>query len=204
MINRNFTKYVGLLLILMLAISITGCRRSSEEEPLPEPAPTEIDNSSENAGEAGDPEETEQGDRHYYVLYLKHRDQAFIFSDTHSIRENDPLLADQTLSEFVIERLIDQKGVGELINPIHPDTKLLSLEQDGRKVTVNLSQEFVEGMTGTQEDTEATVAMVVNSLITLPGIDRVSLQIEGEQPDFINGLAIRDVYEFITEYYPDK
>jgi uncharacterized protein (UPF0371 family) len=59
-------------------------------------------------------------------------------------------------------------------------------------------------MTGTSEDTEATIAMLVNSLITLPGIDQVTLMIEGEIPETINELVIRDVYEFITEYYPDK
>jgi spore germination protein GerM len=80
----------------------------------------------------------------------------------------------------------------------------LSLEQDGRKAIVNLSGEFVDGMTGTSEDTEATIAMLVNSLITLPGIDQVTLMIEGEIPETINELVIRDVYEFITEYYPDK
>jgi spore germination protein GerM len=192
------------LLVLIVFISGAGCSNRNESEKLPSEIPDETQNNRENQDSNNEQSVSEPVDAHHYVLYLKHRDQAYIFSDTYSVQNNDPALAEKSLAEYVIGQLIRQPGVGELINPIHPETKLLSLEQDGRKAIVNLSGEFVDGMTGTSEDTEATIAMLVNSLITLPGIDQVTLMIEGEIPETINELVIRDVYEFITEYYPDK
>lgn len=193
-----------MLLVLIIFLSAAGCSSTNEAEELPADRPEESQDDGENQENNNELSASEPVAVHHYVLYLKHRDQAYIFSDTYSIQNNNPALADRSLAEYVIEHLIRQPGVGELINPIHPETKLLSLEQDNRKVIVNLSGEFVDGMTGTSEDTEATIAMVVNSLITLPGIDQVTLLIEGEIPETINELIIRDVYEFITEYYPDK
>lgn len=201
--NKNKTLLlIAFVLIVVMIIPMTGCRRSETELPAQETVPEEIVEENNETPRADDVEEDQ--DNQYYVLYLKHKDQAFIFSDTYHIKADDPKLAGKSLAEFVMEELIKQKGVGELINPIHPETKILSMEQDGRKVTLNLSQEFADGLTGTAADTEATIAMVVNTLITLPSIDRVSLLIEGVKPDTINGLAVQEVYGFITEYYPDK
>ncbi|MDW7670367.1 MAG: GerMN domain-containing protein [Bacillota bacterium] len=197
-------KWMIWLFIFIVLLSSAGCSSPNGAETEPVDVPGEMQVDGENLEKNNEPEFSDPVDAHHYVLYLKHREQAFIFSDTYSIQKNDPALADRSLAEYVIEQLIRQRGVGELINPIHPQTKLLSLEQDGRKAIVNLSGEFVDGMTGTSEDTEATIAMVVNSLITLPGIDQVTLMIEGEIPETINELIISEVYAFITEYYPDK
>ncbi|SMP37708.1 GerMN domain-containing protein [Anoxynatronum buryatiense] len=202
-LQSNLLKNNILLVLLGLALVFsTACRRAlPEESPAGPPQTVENDVSEEVEP---DSMEEESVDRVYYVLYLKHRDQPFIFSDTYSIREDAPELENSSLAAFVVEQLINQQGVGELVNPIPPETQLLSILQDGRSTTVNLSSDFSDNMTGSIEDTEATIAMVVNSLITLPGIDRVILQIDGEIPSEINGLAIRGVYEFVTDYYPDK
>ncbi len=197
-------KWIIWLLVICLMVTLTACRRTTEENSLGEENPDVSDEAAPEPEKAVDSTESSPADLQYYVLYLKHRDQAFIFSNTYSVRENDPVLADRTLNEYVLERLFQQKAVGELINPIHPETQVLSLEQDGRNLTVNLSKHFVEGMKGSKDDTEAVIAMVVNTLITLPGTDRVHLLIEGKKPDQINGLAIKDVYEFMTDFYPDK
>lgn len=202
MSKKNTMILIAFVLMVVVIILITGCRRTDHELPAQEPVPEEIVEET-NETPMVDDEEKDQ-DNQYYVLYLKHKDQAFIFSDTYHIKADDPKLEGKSMAEFVIEELIKQKGVGELINPIHPKTEILSLEQNGRTVTLNLSQDFADGLTGTAADTEATIAMVVNTLITLPSIDRVSLLIEGVKPDTINGLAIQEIYGFITEYYPDK
>ncbi len=204
--NKFSARKVLMMIMLMSLFMLTfGCSRNDND-------PTENSNTTGESAPAVnrpeeeqlDNEEEEVGENLYYVLYLKHKDQAYIFSDTYSIKLNDKALENKSLGVYVIEELIQQKGVGELINPIHPDTKVLSLVQDGRKVTVDLSNDFTSGMRGTSEDTEATIAMVVNTLITLPGIDEVTLLIDGKKPGTINGLAIKDTYGFITEYYPDK
>jgi len=199
--NNIKTRIILMVMVMVMAL-VVGCRRNEEEAPDQSLQPGDISQETEAVPETDN--EENPADDQYYVLYLKHKDQAFIFSDTYRIKANDPKLENKTLPEFVIEELIKQKGVGELINPIHPETKVLSIQQEGKKITLNLSGEFADGMTGTVEDTEATIAMVVNTLITLPSIDQVSLLIDGNKPDTINGLGIMDVYGFITEYYPDK
>lgn len=202
MSKKNTMLLIAFVLMIVVINLMTGCRRTDNELPAQEPLPEEIVEETNEMPMVDDEEEDQENQ--YYVLYLKHKDQAFIFSDTYHIKADDPKLEGKSMAEFVIEELIKQKGVGELINPIHPETEILSLEQNGRTVTLNFSQEFADGLTGTPADTEATIAMVVNTLITLPSIDRVSLLIEGVKPDTINGLAIQEVYGFITEYYPDK
>lgn len=202
MINKRTMLLIIALIFSILFTMMTGCRREENEVPEQEAVPVDTVEETDETPQMNDVED--ETDNQYYVLYLKHKNQAFIFSDTYQIKADDPKLKGKSLPEFVMEELIKQKGIGELINPIHPETEILSLEQNGRKVTLNLSKEFVDGLTGTVEDTEATIAMVVNTLITLPSIDQVSLLIEGENPDTINGLAIQEVYKFITEYYPDK
>ncbi len=202
MIKKRSIIFTMALIFAILFTMMAGCRREENEVPEQEPVPVDTVEEVNETPEMNDVED--DTDDHDYVLYLKHKDQAFIFSDTYQIKANDPNLEGKSLPEFVMEELIKQKGIGELINPIHPETEILSLEQNGRKVTLNLSKEFADGLTGTVEDTEVTIAMVVNTLITLPSIDQVSLLIEGEKPDTINGLAIQEVYGFITEYYPDK
>lgn len=198
--SGNHKMTMVLLMVIVMVMMFAGCRRNLGEPPVQDPG---TDPSQDAVQEVVD-DPANEAEVHYYVLYLKHKDQAYIFSNTYSIKTNDPQLADKSLAEFVVEALIRQTGVGELINPIPSETKLLSLEQDGKRVTVNLSQEFADGLTGSLEDTGATIAMVVNSLITLPSIDQVTLLIDGNAPGTINGLVIKEFYGFITEYYPGK
>ena len=201
--SNELKKVLLLLLVLPMIVSGVGCRRSPEPEPVPDGDPSLNEMDSENQVDTSESQNND-ADRHYFVLYLKHRDHPYIFSDTFHIRENDPALNDQSLAEYVMKRLLAHEPVGELVNPIPSETELLSLIQEGRRVTVNLSREFAEDISGTEYDIEATIAMIVNTMITLPGIDRVVLQIEGTTPDEIQGVSIQREYEFMTDYYPDK
>ncbi len=186
-------------LFIVIAMSLSGC--GSDE---PEPVLEESAEQEEQQEMESDPVAEEQNDRIQYVLYLKHRDQPFIFSDSYQISETDERLNNKSLSEFVLEELIKQDGVGELINPIPDGTEILSVEHEGRLAIVNLSREFIDNINGTEDDIESTIAMIVNSLITLPENDRVRLLVEGEAIEQIGNLPIQSEYEFITTYYPDK
>ena len=187
-------------LFMAIVMSLSGCR-SDEPEPV-----LEESSQQEEQQEVveSDPAEEEENDRIQYVLYLKHQDQPFIFSDSYQISETDERLSHKSLSEFVLEELINQDGVGELINPIPGGTEILSVEHEGRVAIVDLSREFVDNINGTEEDIEATIAMIVNSLITLSENDRVRLLVEGETIEQIGNLTVQNEYEFITTYYPDK
>lgn len=194
-----FILIIGLITILS-ALMLCGCGNN-------EPDPIAEEPIQQEEQDLTDPEpavEKDESEKIQYVLYLKHRDQPFIFSDSYQISETDERLQDKTLSEFVLEELIKQEGIGELINPMPDNTEIISVEHEGRMVIVNLSQDFVDNITGTEEDVEATIGMIVNSLVTLPENDQVRLLVEGELLENIGGLKIHDEYEFITTYYPDK
>lgn len=202
----NTSRSIGILmigtLVIAMVITLSGCR-NEEPEPTFEES-TQQEEESEAEETESDPLAEEINERIQYVLYLKHQEHPFIFSDSHQINENDQRLEEKSLSEFVLNELINQEGIGELINPIPKDTKVLAVENKERTAIVNLSQEFVDNIQGTEEDIEATIAMIVNSLITLPENDRVRLLVEGDKIHKIGDLPIQNEYKFITTYYPDK
>ncbi|SDY40203.1 GerMN domain-containing protein [Tindallia californiensis] len=208
MLNYSRLQKALCFLIIISVVFFIGCRNNDTEteETEQETSQSEAQNEqeSEMKQESEESDEGKNNDRIQYVLYLKHQDQPFVFSDSHQIASNDERLQNKSLSLFVLEELLSQEGIGELINPIPKETKILSVENDGRTAVVNLSEDFVQNISGTHEDIEATIAVIVNSLITLPENDRVRLLIDGNQVDQIQGLPIQEEYEFITSYYPDK
>jgi hypothetical protein len=105
------------LLVLIVFISGAGCSNRNESEKLPSEIPDETQNNRENQDSNNEQSVSEPVDAHHYVLYLKHRDQAYIFSDTYSVQNNDPALAEKSLAEYVIGQLIRQPGVVNLLTP---------------------------------------------------------------------------------------
>ncbi|WP_192930227.1 GerMN domain-containing protein [Alkaliphilus pronyensis] len=188
------SKLLAVLLVLLIVIGVVAC---SKEETL------------EEQTEAPAIEETEEGTEEdteelYYVLYLKHKDTPFIFSDSFNVKENDRRLEDKSFEHFVLEELIAQAPIEDLINPIPTGTKVLSVEKDGDTVIVNLSKEFVDNMKGDETDVEVTIAAIVNSLTTLPSNDYVEILIEGEKVTDVRGVDISQTYEFISDFHLDK
>ncbi|SFI17206.1 Sporulation and spore germination [Tindallia magadiensis] len=208
MLNYSSLQKVLCFLIIISVVFFTGCRNNDadteETEQETPQSEAQSEQESETKQESDESDEGKNNDRIQYVLYLKHQDQPFVFSDSYQIASTDERLQNKSLSLFVLEELLKQEGIGELINPIPKETEILSVENDGRTAVVNLSEDFVQNISGTHEDIEATIAVIVNSLITLPENDRVRLLIDGNQVDQIQGLPVQEEYEFITSYYPDK
>ncbi|MCC5909321.1 MAG: GerMN domain-containing protein [Clostridiaceae bacterium] len=195
-------KLMAIMLITIVSLGFVGCQGNVEEEnPTDEVVQQEIAEEKENEKE--NITETEE-EKIYYVLYLKHRSMPYIFADTYSIKGNDPKLQDKSLELFVMEELIQQEGVGELINSIPQNTEVLSVDRENDTVIVNLSQEFIEDMKGTEQDVEATVAMIVNSLTTIPGNNYVKILVEGNSVTNLRGVNISGSYKFIEDFYLDK
>lgn len=179
----------------MLIFSLTACKGKNQTED-PE------DNQGQDVLEpVNEPNEAEEL---FYVLYLKHKELPFIFSDTFSIMSDNYRLEGILFEEFVMNELINQKGIEDLINPIPEGTKVLSVKKQGKTVIVDLSQEFINNMEGNHEEVMMTIAVIVNSLTTLPDNEGVQLLVEGNAIDNLRGVDISNDFEFISDFYPDK
>ncbi|GAB6086874.1 GerMN domain-containing protein [Alkaliphilus crotonatoxidans] len=187
-------KLTILLLILVMGFTLTACKKDQKEVMEEEPDQNVTD----------PVEETEEPEELFYVLYLKHKELPYIFADTFNISADDPRLEGKLFEEFVLEELIHQSAIEDLINPIPEGTKILSVKKEGKTVLVDLSEEFIGNMKGTEEDVMATVAVIVNSLTTLPNNDKVQILVEGKAIDNLRGADISQDFEFIPDFYADK
>ncbi|MCD5410612.1 MAG: GerMN domain-containing protein [Clostridiales bacterium] len=187
-----------LTLVLLLVLSLAACNRDEEELPIHEGNDAQ-DKVNEGANEPADePEDI------YYVLYLRHRNLPFIFENTFRIKENDSRLKNKSIEHFVVEQLIEQEDVDDLINPIPDGTKVLYVEREGSTVIVNLSEEFIRNMRGDAEFVEIAVATIVNSLVILPGNEKVRILVDGHSIANLRGADISTDFEFIVQFAADK
>ncbi|SCY97296.1 GerMN domain-containing protein [Alkaliphilus peptidifermentans] len=189
-------RIIILLVVLFMVIGISACSKKVNADENQQPEVPVV-------GETGE-DPSDDVDELYYVLYLKHNSNPFIFADSFSIKENDRRLENKTFEFFVMEELIAQADIDDLINPIPSGTRVLSAEKVGRTVIVDLSKEFKDNMEGTKTDIEATIAVIVNSLTTLPGNDSVEILVEGEKITNLKGVNISKTYEFISDFHLDK
>lgn len=184
-----------LLIVVMLIFSLSACSKKVKADD---------NNQPENPiEEVETPEPDDDVAELFYVLYLKQKSSPYIFPDSFTIMEDDYRLIGKSLEEFVVEELIKQKDIDELMNPIPEGTRVLSIVREGNTVILDLSEEFKD-IKGTKEDVEATVAIIVNSLTTLPGIDKVKILVEGEELSNLRGVDLREALEFIDTFYIEK
>lgn len=184
-----------LMLVLGLIFSLAACKKAKGDEL----TPPETDDQVEQPVDT--PEEEE---KLFYVLYRKHKELPYIYADAFEISSKDPRLEGTTLEAFVVQELINQEGVEDLINPIPKGTKVLSVKKEDGLVTVDLSKEFVENMKGTEETVMTTTAVIVNSLLTLPGNQRVQLLVEGKPVENLLGADLSKSFDFMEDYYGEK
>jgi|GEM_PF-6132283 len=185
-----------LMLVSLLVFSTAACNKKVKADDSENKPPEQ----QEKVVDKGQDKEEEL----IYVLYLRHKDLPFIFSDAYTIGSKDPRLEGKSLELFVLEELIKQQRTEDLINPIPANTKVISVSKQGSKLTVDLSKEFQLNMTGTQEDVNIAVAVLVNTLTALPDIETVTILVEGSQVTNLRGVDISGEFEFTMEYHADK
>ncbi|MCG0275979.1 MAG: GerMN domain-containing protein [Thermosediminibacteraceae bacterium] len=93
---------------------------------------------------------------------------------TRMVKNSDDLM------RVALEELIKgpKEGMG-LSSVIPSDTKVLGISQNGNEVIVNFSKE-IEGYGGGVETEQALVNAIVLTLTEFPGVEKVTLQVEGE------------------------
>jgi spore germination protein GerM len=71
--------------------------------------------------------------------------------------------------------------------PLPPGTELLGIWVEERLATVDLSGELRTGFRGGSDNEQVTVYSIVNTLTSLPTIDRVQILVEGETVNTLGG-----------------
>lgn len=190
-------KLVLLLVVFAMIFTTAACNKKVKAEDLENKPPEGIESPVVD-------DQNKDDEELFYVLYLRHKDLPYIFSDTYSITNKDSRIADKSLELFVLEELIKQQKTDDLVNPIPVDTRVLSVNKQGTKVIVDLSKEFQLNMRGSKDDVNIAIAVIVNTLTTLPGNDSVIILVEGTPVTNLRGVDISGEYEFIIDYYADK
>ncbi len=192
-------KIALIMLTVLMVLSVAACKKEVKADDLDNQPPEESEEIIQE-----DEDEEKEAEELTYVLYLRHKELPYIFSDAYSIKSNDPRLDEKSLEFFVLEELIKQSNAADLINPIPADTKVLSVTKQRGKATVDLSEEFQLNMKGTQEDVNIAIAAIVNTLTTFSDIDSVAILVEGSPVTNLRGVDLSGDYEFIMDFYADK
>jgi germination protein M len=91
---------------------------------------------------------------------------------------------------YFIHELLKGPQSSALSSAIPAGTTLLSLTVNGGICTVNLSQEFVSSRPGTAQAATLAVYSIVNTLTSIPGINKVQLLINGEKLNSYQNINI--------------
>lgn len=104
---------------------------------------------------------------------------------------------DKLLAEYVVDELIKSTQTEGITGSMPEGTKLLSVEQKNGICTVDLSREFVDNRPLTASRQRMTVYSIVNSLVNLENIEKVSFLVEGARSE---GYEYIDISGNFTEF----
>lgn len=197
-------------LTLLLVLSLVGCGGDSDDdledvneeeiEVESEEDDLDIDESEENEEEKD--EEDEEDDMLTYVLFLFDSEGDRLVSNPYTISKNDEQLDNMMFEEYIINRLISQES-DDFVNPIPRDTRINKIDKVFGNIEVDLSEEFLNGLDSVVE-TQYAITMIVNSITLLEGNETVTILIDGEPVDNVNGVPIPEEISHIDTFFGDK
>jgi len=88
---------------------------------------------------------------------------------------------DLSPEEEAVTALLNARAPDGLVTAIPKGARLLGLRREGKRVTVDLSKEFAEGLPEGSDAGYLTLMQVVNTLTSLEGVEEVSFFIEGKR-----------------------
>lgn len=162
-------KKAFLIMILVVAISLTGCFTKTKTKP------------EQNAPIS--PKATTQALKEVSLYFLNSK-MSGLNMETRSVSENADLLR-QVITELI-------KGpTDQYSKSIIPDnTKLLSVQLKDTTAYVNLSKDYISGTDIEGNTAKYMVAALVNTLTGLPNVDSVQILVEGNKIDSLYGYKI--------------
>jgi len=110
----------------------------------------------------------------YFKSVSENGNYAYFVPVTRMVSKNDDMI--KTAVEELVKGPLANMG---LVSVLPQDTKVLEVNQKGSEVAVNFSKE-VEGYGGGLDVEQALVNSVVLTVSQFPGIEKVSLQVEGD------------------------
>jgi len=188
-------KYIALLLVTVLAISLIGCSKKDTTPKEDTDIVNEDNQDIENEeNETVDPSpETKKAEVTLYFAnkdYVETGDESYekLIPEIRTIEyENIPL------EEAIIKELIKGPDSNELTTSIPSSITLLGAETKDGTCYVNFSQ---EGLYGGSMEEDFTISQIVNSLLKLDNVDRVQFLIDGEKAESLMGhFTITDPFE---------
>lgn len=188
-------KYIALLLVTVLAISLIGCSKKDTTPQEDTDIVNEDNQDIENEeNETVDPSpETKKAEVTLYFAnkdYVETGDESYekLIPEIRTIEyENIPL------EEAIIKELIKGPDSNELTTSIPSSITLLGAETKDGTCYVNFSQ---EGLYGGSMEEDFTISQIVNSLLKLDNVDRVQFLIDGEKAESLMGhFTITDPFE---------
>lgn len=189
----------------ILATSMVGCSKADENEGTKTPTTIEEQN-EENTEKSSEGIETEQAPKvdKEYVLYLMDKNSLYLVPERYSIDAEDSRLEGKSLKEVALKHLIDFGGFESIISPVPEGTKLLGLTEDGDKIIVDFSKEYLENMTTNKDHIKVSLAAVVNTLTLFDDSKTVELRVEGENINEIKGIDVSEGLTFSDKFFMDK
>lgn len=105
-----------------------------------------------------------------------------------SLKEND------IVERVILNELISGPTTENLVKTIPADTKVLSVETKDSVCYVNLSREFIDKFSGTQNEELLAVYSIVNSLTELKNIKSVQFLVKGEKVEMFGHVIFNEPF----------
>lgn len=187
-------KVFSLILSFMLIFIITGCAKNDAEtqgQVTPPPKTADIEDSAK------------EKNRIEKVVTLYFPDDAVMYLIPTQMHVNT---IESKFYQTVVEAIIKGPATDDLNPSISGDVKVLSATVDKGLCTVDLSSEFAEFNTGGSTKEQMAIFSIVNTLCGLDDINKVKINIEGdENPVFGGHITLDEPFEADTELIkPDK
>lgn len=98
-----------------------------------------------------------------------------------------PLPPDAPPARAALEELIVGEVPPSCDRPLPPGTTVLDVRVEDGVAYPNFSRELVTGFRGGSENEQVTLYAIINTLTSLPDVEKVRILVEGEPAEFIGG-----------------
>ncbi len=114
-------------------------------------------------------------------------DATVYFMDANKQYVPQSVQVDETkMEKGVIEALMNGPVNSSYIKAVEGDFRVLSVKTEDGLCTIDLSEEFIAANTGNDKEAYAVFA-IVNTLCMLPDVEKVKLNIDGDEEHFLGG-----------------
>lgn len=191
-------KFIVAVMILVLALGVTACKKEKEEEVIEKEKP---------AVEVTEPvEENEEvvvEKTLNYVLYLKYKSKPFLVDYMYEVSSEDNNVRENGIERYSLERLFDFEGDEIMVSPVPEGVKVLGLTIENMTAKVDISSNIFDKKLSKDEG-KILLSSIVNTLVIHETIDNVEIYVDGNKLDEFFSNDVSKPVEFIGDVFPDK